>query len=392
MGTKLGFVTQMNEEGPWNYGWSLRPNRMKLVWEHQQLRGLPVAALQGMRNAGMRVCLRPHFGDGAGQVALFLRDIDAGVRLALETAIEAQSRFKFATIQIGNEFGIEGDLPAHSEFVCKLAPLLRLENITAELGDFPVGNPASSSNAPPYEEHEVEWLEDLQGRWWPFYPALRAIMEYGHNLGLNQYAPTANLGDPLVPFTLYRHELCLKAWPADIANGISIVVGETGIDYGIIDQSKKWGWRKFCNAKTYGDVLRAIDRRYHRCRNIVAAEVFGLHLPYFPNGDTFSINIGDPPEIRQAYLDGANIPHEEGPVPTQPEWWGRFLDIARERPQVGKAITQIGYDAFGNAVQYGENGKMEFNKDKDTGYYFPAAYRRSATAETEDLPEHPFVR
>jgi hypothetical protein len=84
---------------------------------------------------------------------------------------------------------------------------------------------------------------------------------------------------------------------------------------------------------------------------------------------------------------------EEPPMPTPPPpteapfWWGRFADIARERPEIGNPVGPIRYWPGSDfAIQAGEKGIMVYEPDGDLGLYLPATNRRTGTAETESAP------
>jgi hypothetical protein len=178
----------------------------------------------------------------------------------------------------------------------------------------------------------------------------------------------------------------------------TVIVTECGYDN---YANPKRGWQKDYNfagrdgvyANQFGDYCNLIDdlaaRKYITVIG-ACAFVTGRDPVWISEGDGKGFDFTGIYEIQQK-MAGWPKTHTERtvtPMPTNPTWWGRFADIAREAA-LGEPVSEIVYDAYGNATQFGQNGQMVFDKKSDWAYYLPARYKRSGSATTQDCP-NPF--
>jgi hypothetical protein len=181
----------------------------------------------------------------------------------------------------------------------------------------------------------------------------------------------------------------------------TVIVGECGYDN---YATPKWGWQhsyQFPNrdpyyANQFGDYCNLIDDVGARKNITILGACFfivGRDPVWISEGNGKGFDFTGIYEIQQKMAAWPKQHTERTvtpPMPTQPVWWGRFADIAREAG-LGNPVSEIVYDAFGNATQFGQNGQMVFDKKSDMGYYLPARYKRSGSAVTQDCP-NPFPK
>lgn len=322
MGTRLGLQCQMTERSAEDYAISCRPWGYKIIWDAYQANGLNVAALDRLRGAGVPVDVRLFTGSGAEQEARFFSEPELGAHTAISLLESFRAKWPhFRIYQVANETGLWNWAERHSEFTAHLARMGAERGFTIAHYAFPVGNPSHPANYPSYESDPGAWIEELRRQWVPFLPGLYAIKDANHLLCLNQYGPGADMFEA-APYLMLRHRWLKSVLPADLRN-IRIVLGEAGIDAGCASPPApkgKRGYKALTTSAGYADQLRRLDAELHSDANVEGAWIFGSFLPYWNASidPTFDV-VGDG-FVRQAILDGANIPHIEQPEePTEPE-------------------------------------------------------------------------
>lgn len=340
MGTKLGLQTQMWDTGPDDYAISCKPFGYKIIWDGRNPGTLPIPVLDKFKAAGVPLYICPHFGGMEDQEREFLDNPIAGANRMLDWLAVFQHRWPhWAGYFILNECGFWWHWrEKHSQFVEALAPALENYGMRGIFYNFPVGNPPSSPDLPPYEQDPAGFMADLKAQWAPLVPGIRAMIQHGHALGLNQYAPSYPMATAS-KFHLLRHRLVLEALP-EYYRDIKIVLGEVGIDSADPNPWDKRGWRGHCSAGQYGGEIEWLDIELHKDKGVEGGFVFGNFLPYGPGPGLSwsSFDVVGVPEVRDAILAGANIPDEEEPMP-EFTLHGRAVPMAAAVGDTSKVLT-----------------------------------------------------
>lgn len=367
MTTKLGLQLQMHEGSADAWAIACRPAEMKVIWQGDQSNTLNTVVLDKYRQAGIPLVARPFTGAGSTQEGQFLANLDVGVQDMMWILRNFRAKWPhWVRYQVLNETGINAWAPAHAEFVRRIAAEARSEGFTLDLFNFPTGNPSHPAGWPPYESDPAGFMAELRRQWDPYLPGLYAIKEYGHRLGLNQYAPTYPM-DVGSKFHILRHRMVLEVLPADLRD-IEITVGETSIDRGGDFPREQRGFRSVCSEQQFADELRWLDRKLHEDVNVKVAHIFGSYIIYFDPARSFDVAGSGP--VQQAIRDGANIPHIEPPPSPPPspepppaesyEFTLGFATFAAAHPEVGEAAGPLGYDTWGNGLQLTTVGELRW--------------------------------
>jgi hypothetical protein len=369
MGTKLGIDFQMFEGSCDQWDRDCHPKAVLLIWEAGQPGTLNLTALNQYASAGIPVYIRPHVGSGASQEGNYLQDPVAGSEIMMGIIQSFYDRWPhWAGVQVLNETGIGGWSLKHAQFVQQMAYKMRAKGWTGIFFNFPVGNPSHPAGFPSYESDPAGWYAGLAQAWQGFMPGVRAIIEHNQVLGLNQYAPYNPFSTGSLWWIL-RHRAVLKMMRENMSfdtTGLRIMFPETGRDGGADNLPTPKGWRGFMSVDSFANQLRWLDAELHKDKEVEIGFVFCGFMPYFDN--TFMAT-GET-AVKQAFLDGANIPHipdeEEPPMPTTYEYVLGFLAYYQAHPEIGPAASAETYDGFGNNLQLTEKGILYWHKATNT--------------------------